>query len=44
MFVDRTQWIDERVLRVCSKDGLEKLLDTEAEMQPLGFNQIPLFN
>ena len=44
MVIDRCQWIDDRILRVASEDGTEKLFDSEDGFKVLAFNQIPLFN
>ncbi|CDW88905.1 wd-40 repeat protein [Stylonychia lemnae] len=44
MVINRFEWIDEKVFRICSEDGLEKLIDTEDNFNEISFNQIPLFN
>ena len=44
MVINRFEWVDERVFRIASPDGLEKLIDVEDNFKEISFNQIPLFN
>lgn len=38
VFINRTQWLDENILRVCSKEGLEVLFEVGEKMVPFSFN------
>jgi len=38
MVINRFEWVDERVFRIASPDGLEKLIDVEDNFKEISFN------
>jgi hypothetical protein len=38
MVINRFEWIDERIFRICGEEGLEKLIDVEDNFKEISFN------
>jgi len=41
--INRIQWIDNRLIRLVNRDGIEKILDFQEEFITIATNRIPLF-
>ena len=42
--MNRFKWVDDRTILIANEEGIEKLIDVEANFNELQYNYRPLFN
>lgn len=44
MVINRLEWQNSSILRIASKEGVEKFIDIDDDFKEINFNVIPLFS